>query len=139
MTARAETTKMTSDAEVLPQKPSAGTALLSFGGILAALAAASCCVLPFGLFVAGVSGAWIANLTALKPYQPLFVGLTVVCLSAGYYAVYRKPKPAACAEGSYCANPTSDRMAKVGLWVASALIVVALGFPRVARLFLGAD
>lgn len=136
MTGRADLTTIPGNAEVVPQKPAAGRVLLSFGGILAALAAASCCVVPFALFVVGVSGAWIANLTALKPYQPIFVGLTLVCLGAGYYAVYRKPKAAECVDGSYCANPTSDRIARIGLWVASVLIVVALGFPYVARLFL---
>jgi len=43
--------------------------LLAAGGILAALGAASCCVVPFPLFMLGVSGAWIANLTALEPKQ----------------------------------------------------------------------
>ncbi len=46
--------------------------LIAAGGILAALGAASCCVIPFALFLAGVSGAWIGNLTALEPYQPVF-------------------------------------------------------------------
>jgi hypothetical protein len=32
--------------------------LLAAGGILAALRAASCCVVPFTLFMLGVSGAW---------------------------------------------------------------------------------
>jgi MerT mercuric transport protein len=41
--------------------------LLAVGGILGALGAASCCVIPFALFLAGVSGAWIGNLTALEP------------------------------------------------------------------------
>jgi len=50
----------------------------------------------------------------------------------------RKSTAAECVEGSFCANPTSDRIAKIGLWVASVLIVVALGFPHVARLFLTA-
>jgi mercuric ion transport protein len=136
MTARADVTTISTTAEAPSPKPAAGRVLLSFGGIVAALAAASCCVAPFVLFVAGVSGAWIANLTALKPYQPIFVGLTLACLGAGYYAVYRKPKAAECVEGSYCATPASDRLAKLGLWVASVLIVVALGFPHVARLLL---
>ena len=30
----------------------------------------SCCVVPLALFALGVSGAWIANLTQLAPYQP---------------------------------------------------------------------
>ncbi len=139
MTVRAEITTVPGEAQATPQKPGAGRVLLSFGGILAAVAAASCCVVPFAFFVAGVSGAWIANLTALKPYQPLFLTAALACLGTGYYAVYRKPKAVECAEGSYCASPASDRLAKVGLWVASVLIVIALGFPHVARLFLTSD
>jgi mercuric ion transport protein len=76
--------------------------LASIGGILAALGAASCCVVPFALFVLGVSGAWISNLTALEPYQPVFAAVAFGFLGYGFYLVYRKPK-VACAEGSYCA------------------------------------
>jgi len=133
---------MRDEATVLPSKATStqrrfdSVALLSVGGILAALGAATCCVVPFALFLAGVSGAWIGNLTALKAYQPLFIGLAVACLGGGYYAVYRKPKTADCVEGSYCASPSSRRTAKVGLWFATLLIIIALGFPHIGRLFL---
>jgi mercuric ion transport protein len=110
-------------------------ALISLGGIAAALAAASCCVLPFTLFVLGISGAWIANLTALEPYQPIFAVVAFGCLGYGFHLVYRKPK-LACAEGSYCAKPVARRLAKIGLWTALALVVIALGFPRLAPFFL---
>lgn len=111
-------------------------ALLSVGGIVAALGAATCCVVPFALFFAGISGAWIGNLTALKPYQPAFVALALACLSYGFYLVYRKPKTAECIEGSYCARPSSHRNAKIGFWIATVLITIAVGFPYVARIFL---
>lgn len=130
------------DEATLPSKATStqrrfdSVALLSVGGILAALGAATCCVVPFALFLAGVSGAWIGNLTALKAYQPLFIGLAVACLGGGYYALYRKPKTADCVEGSYCASPSSRRTAKVGLWFATLLIIIALGFPHIGRLFL---
>jgi mercuric ion transport protein len=45
--------------------------LLAAGGILGAIAVSSCCVLPFALFTLGISGAWISNLTAFEPYQPI--------------------------------------------------------------------
>ena len=138
MTVRHETTALPSTAMTPPRKGFDGAAVLSGGGILGALGAAAWWGVPFGLFVAGVSGAWSGNLTALKPYQPLFVGLDVVCLGGGYYAVYRKPKAADCVEGSYCARPSSNRNAKIGLWVATVLIVIAVGFPYAARLFLDA-
>ena len=109
--------------------------LAAAGGILAALGAASCCVVPFALFTLGVSGAWIGNLTPLEPYQPVFAAIAAACLGYGFYLVYRKPKTA-CAEGSYCASPSSSRLAKIGLWTALLLVVIAVGFPRIAALFL---
>jgi mercuric ion transport protein len=109
--------------------------LAAAGGILAALGAASCCVVPFALFILGVSGAWIGNLTALEPYQPVFAAIAAVCLGYGFYLVYRRPKTA-CADGSHCASPSSSRLAKIGLWTALVLVLVAVGFPRIAALFL---
>ncbi len=119
--------------QVEPSARKAG--LISVGGILAALGAASCCVLPFALFTLGISGAWIGNLTALEPYQPIFAAVAVGFLGYGFYLVYRKPK-VACVEDSYCAKPNSSRMAKIGLWTATVLVAIALGFPKLAPLFL---
>ena len=109
--------------------------MLAAGGILAAIGAASCCVVPFALFMLGISGAWIGKLTALEPYQPVFATLAVGAIGYGFYLVYRKPK-VACEPGSYCASPRSTRVAKTGLWIATVLVIVALGFPRLAPLFL---
>ena len=108
---------------------------LSVGGVLAALGASSCCVIPFVLFGLGVSGAWIADITALEPYQPLFLGIAFACLGGGFVLVGRKSQ-AICAAGSYCAQPASNRIVRVGLWTSAVLIVVAVGFPRLAPLFL---
>jgi mercuric ion transport protein len=74
-------------------------------------------------------------LTALERFQPIFVAAAVGCLGVGFYLVYRKTK-AECVEGSYCAKPSSSSTAKVGLWLATALLVIALGFPRLVPLFL---
>lgn len=109
--------------------------LMSLGGILAALGAGACCVVPFALFTLGISGAWISNLTVLEPYQPIFAAVTLGFLGSGFYLVYRKPK-VACAEGTYCAKPNSGRTAKIGLWTATVLVIIALGFPKLAPLFL---
>jgi len=110
--------------------------LAAAGGVLGAVAAMSCCILPLALFALGVGGAWIGNLTALAPYQPIFIGVTLAFLAAGYYLVYRKPR-AACAEGEVCARPLPRRGVKLALWVATALVVAALAFPYVARPLLG--
>jgi mercuric ion transport protein len=110
-----------------------GKTVASAGGILAAIGAASCCVIPFALATIGVGGAWVGNFTALAPYQPYFIGLTALFLAGGFYLVYRKPK-AACADGSYCARPGSSRLTKLALWFATLLFVVAVAFPYAAPL-----
>lgn len=112
----------------------AGARLLSVGGIVAALGAASCCVIPFLLFTLGIGGAWIGDLTALHPYQPLFAAVALAFIGFGAWRIYRKPK-VACADG-YCADPKSDRIAKAGLWIAGVLVVVALVAPYVIKFFL---
>ena len=84
------------------------TRLLSLAGIVAALGAASCCVVPFLLFALGVSGAWIGNLTALERYQPIFAAASLGFIVWGACRLRRKAK-IACAEG-YCATARSDRI-----------------------------
>jgi mercuric ion transport protein len=108
---------------------------LSVGGILAAFGASSCCVIPFVLFSLGVSGAWIADITALEPYQPFFVAAALACLGGGFALMHRRSR-AACAEGSSCAHSASDRITRIGLWTVAVLVVVAVGFPRLAPFFL---
>lgn len=107
---------------------------IAAGGIVGALAASSCCILPLVLFSLGISGAWIANLTALAPYKPYFAAGTLALLGYGYYLVYVKPKQA-CAGGS-CARPLPNRLVKSSLWIATMLIVAALAFDSVAPLLL---
>jgi mercuric transport protein len=64
-------------------------ALLAGGGLLGALAACSCCIVPLILFGLGVSGAWIGSFTRLAPYQPIFIAATLACLGAGAWLVPR--------------------------------------------------
>jgi mercuric ion transport protein len=109
--------------------------LVAVGGILGALAASSCCIVPLILFSLGIGGAWIANLTALAPYKPLFVLGTAGVLGYGFHLVYRKP---ACAEGAGCARPIPNRFVKLALWSATVVVVVAFAFDYVAPLLLDA-
>jgi mercuric ion transport protein len=112
-----------------------GHALIAAGGVLSALAASSCCILPLALFSLGVSGAWIGNLTQLAPYQPCFIVATAAFLTCGYWLVYRSSR-LACADGEVCARPLSNRLVKTGLIVATALVFAALAFDFLAPWFL---
>lgn len=78
------------------------------GSVLGAVAASSCCILPLVLFSLGVGGAWMSNLTALAPYQPYLIALTVMLLGYGYWHVYRRSR-AGCAGDQACARPASTR------------------------------
>ena len=109
--------------------------LMAAGGLVGALAASSCCILPLVLFSLGVSGAWIGIFTRLAPYQPYFIAVTIGCLGYGYWLVYRSTK-VACADGDACARLLPNRLVKTGLIVASLLAVAALGFDFLAPLFL---
>lgn len=104
-----------------------GIGLLATGGLLAAIGAASCCVLPLALTLLGVSGAWMANLRALSPYQPYLIGLAAIAIGYGFYRVYwRQP---ACEDGDACARPLPNRLVKSGLWSGAAIIAIAATFP----------
>lgn len=99
--------------------------LAAAGGVIGAVLASSCCIAPLLLLTLGVSGAWVGNLTVLAPYQGYFIAATLAFLGAGFWYVYWKPKKA-CEVGSYCASPTSDRVIKIALWFATALVGLAL-------------
>jgi mercuric ion transport protein len=109
---------------------------IAAGGILGAVASSSCCIVPLVLFSLGIGGAWIGNLTALAPYQPVFLALTIGLLGYGYWLVYRRPR-VACAGDAVCARPLSDRIVKLSLWIATVLVGAAIAFPYVAPALLG--
>ena len=109
--------------------------LIAAGGILGAIAASTCCIIPLVLFSVGISGAWIGQLTALSAYQPIFITITLGFLGYGYWLVYRKPK-VACAEGEACARPLPNVIVKSGLWFATALILLAFAWPYLVPLIL---
>ena len=111
-----------------------GQRLTAAGGLLAALAASSCCTLPLVLFSLGASGAWIGNFTRLAPYQPCFIAATIALLGYGYWLVYRASK-LACADSEACARPLPNRFVKAGLITATVLVIAALGVDFLSPLF----
>jgi mercuric ion transport protein len=103
------------------------------GGILGALAASSCCILPLVLFSLGISGAWIGNLTAMAPYQPYFIGFSAAALAFGYWRVHRS-RQVKCEPGQVCAKPLPNRLIMTGLILATVLVAAAASFNTIAPL-----
>ena len=108
-----------------------GQKLAAAGGIIGALLASTCCILPLALLSIGVSGAWIGNFTRLAPYQPFFTAATLACLGTGYWLVYRSSK-LACADGVVCARPLPNKFVKVALIAATAIVLMAWAFDYLA-------
>lgn len=111
-----------------------GTRWVATAALIGAGLASACCVVPLVLVTLGISGAWIANLTALEPYKPFVAAVTLVLLAYGFWHVYFKPAPP-CVDGSYCAMPQSKRNTKVALWLGFAVVILALTIDWWAPLF----
>ena len=108
--------------------------LIAAGGLLGSLAASACCILPLLFFSLGISGAWIANLTALAPYQPYFLAAAVGLVGYGYWVVHRS-RTMSCADG-VCGNQLSTRLVRLGLVASIVILVAVIGFDVFASVFL---
>jgi len=109
-----------------------GSGALLVGG-LAAILASTCCLGPLVLVALGLSGAWIGNLTQLEPYRPFFIAGALVAL---FFAGRRIFRPAQdCQPGEVCAVPRTRRVYKTIFCIVSALVLVALVYPYVAKFF----
>lgn len=102
-------------------------------GALAAILASTCCLGPLLLVTLGVSGAWIANLSALEPYRPLFIGAALAALFFAWRRIFRPAQ--VCRPGEVCAIPQVRVAYKLLFWIVAALVLLALGFPYVLPLF----
>ena len=108
-----------------------GQKLAAVGGVIGALAASSCCILPVILFSLGIGGAWIGNFTQLARYQPYFIAATLAFIGTGYWLSYRSSKTA-CAAGEACARPLPNRLVKIALIAATVIVIAAWAFDYVA-------
>lgn len=104
--------------------------------VLSSLVASTCCVIPLILVLVGVTGAWMANLQALKPFVAVFTIIALGSLAWAGYVVFR-PRPAnrACsAEEAECATLACRTTRKIFI-ACAALIAALLLFPYFAPLF----
>lgn len=90
--------------------------------LLAAIGASVCCVVPLVLVLLGISGAWIAHLTALDPWRPWFIAATLLCLGLAFWTLYG-PLSRCRTEGA-CVELTVLRRRRFWLWTATVLIAL---------------
>ncbi len=109
-----------------------GAGALLVGGV-AAILASTCCLGPLVLVSLGLSGAWVGNLTLLEPYRPFFIAGALVALFFAGRRIFRPEHD--CQPGEVCAVPRTRRIYKIVFGIVSALVIVALVYPYVAKLF----
>ena len=109
--------------------------ILTIAGLLGALAASSCCLLPLAFFAFGISGAWIGNFTRLAPFQPCFILLSIGFIASGYRAMHRSAD-ARCGDEGACRRVVSRPLLKAAAWLAIILVIAAIGFDLAAPLLL---
>jgi len=110
---------------------SAKTSLIA--GAAAAVGASLCCVGPLVLLALGIGGTWIANLTALEPYRPLFIGLTLLFLGLAFRRLYLVPQ--VCTPGAPCAAPRTAKRQRLTFWITAVPLLGLLAVPWLAPLF----
>ncbi|NOX38319.1 MAG: hypothetical protein GXO78_12375 [Calditrichaeota bacterium] len=110
-------------------KQDGGTRWGILGAIFSAVVASICCLGPFVVLLLGVGGAWATQLTALQPYRPIFIGLTLLFLGYAFYRVYGRSPDHACEPGQPCADPRVQRRNRWILWVVTILIGIMLLLP----------
>ncbi|WP_019140085.1 mercuric transporter MerT family protein [Noviherbaspirillum massiliense] len=110
---------------------------LSLGLVAVAVAssviASTCCVIPLVLVLLGITGAWMVNLTALRPLTPVFVGVALLALAWAGYLVFRPAAQCSYPDGAAC-----DRTRRITkrIYLASAVFIgLLLLFPVIAPIF----
>ena len=90
---------------------------------LAAIGASVCCVVPLVLVLMGISGAWIANLTALDAF-----------LALAFWNLYGPSSR--CRSDGVCVSPQVLGRRRRWLWLAAIGIAMLLLFPYYVVWFL---
>ena len=102
-------------------------------GAAAALGASACCAGPLLLVVLGVGGAWSSRLTALRPFQPLFIVASIAFFAVAFHRLHARAGK--CAEGDACSVPSMRHRQRVVFWVVVPAALALMSFPLYAPLF----
>ncbi len=124
MSRRVESASPMSDSQIPDGVARSRKKWLATGGLIGAILASSCCVVPLILITLGISGTWIGSLTALEAYKPWFIAMSVGFIGLGFWYVYFKT-PELCEDDSFCAKPESSSLTKVALWLGSFIVLAA--------------
>jgi mercuric ion transport protein len=101
--------------------------------ILSGIGASLCCIVPLILVTLGISGAWISHLSAMEPYRPIFIGLTIIFLGIAFRKLYLAPH--SCKIGALCADDKVIKRQRFVFWLVVIPVLGLIAFPWMAPLF----
>src|SRR5882757_5728454 len=90
-------------------------------GTLTAVGASVCCVGPLVLLTLGIGGTWVSSLTAMEPFRPLFIGLTLLFLGLAFRRLYLVPQ--VCTPDAACADPRTLGRQRLVFWIVVTLLL----------------
>jgi mercuric ion transport protein len=102
-------------------------------GAAAALGASACCAGPLLLVVLGLGGAWGSHLTAWRPFQPIFVAISIAFFAVAFRRLYVRSEK--CTAGEACAAASVRHRQRVIFWVVVPAALALISFPLYAPLF----
>lgn len=100
------------------------TSIASIGGVISAILASTCCILPVVVALLGIGSFGLA--AVFETYRIPLVILTYLILGTGFYFSYRKP---GCGPDEACAMPKSVKRTRIMLWAATILATLGVLFP----------
>jgi len=101
-----------------------------WAGILAAVAASSCCILPLLAAFGGISSGAASSLDWIAPLRPYLIAASIGIFGFSFYRVYRPKVIDDC-----CSVKTPFWSSKGMLWVTFVLAIGAMTFPYYAHVF----
>ncbi len=112
--------------------------MLIIGGLFAAIAASACCIIPLILGTASAGSAWFGS--ALAPYRPYLMLLSIALLGFGFYFSYR-PEKIDCDNG--CCQSIKvlryRRLSRILLWGVTIFSVWSMAYPSMTSRVFGKD
>ena len=123
--------------EQAPRKLSLGLLMVA---VTSSLLASTCCLFPLALVLLGITGAWMVQLSVLKPWVPLLTAIAVVALVGSGYLLFRPVTSCTVPDdisndvsGDACVD--SRRIAQRIYLISGLLVSALLLFPLIAPIF----
>jgi mercuric ion transport protein len=115
------------------QESSPNAKMALAGGVLAGIGASACCVGPLLLLSVGIGGAWIGRLTALEPYRPVFIALTILFLGLAFWKLYLVPQ--SCTLEDNCVADRTRNVQRILFWILAPITLGLVASPWILPIF----